>query len=114
MQTIAINDSNDIYLTASGNLATKTDLEAMADILTNKAQGNRGELLYDSEKGVDYFNTIFNSPCYPELFQQQLIQELEDTDEVTSVDEYTADIDGDVYSYEVKISTTYGELDLNG
>jgi hypothetical protein len=114
MKTIGINDNNDIYLTPSGNLAVKSDLEAMGDILVNKAQGNRGELQYDTEKGVDYFNTIFSSPCYPDLFQAQLVATLEDTDEVQKVSDYSAKIDGDVYSYSVNITTSYGEVALNG
>lgn len=114
MKTIGIDDSNDIYLTPSGNLAIKSDLSAMGDILVNKAQGNRGELQYDTEKGVDYFNTIFSSPCYPDLFQAQLVATLEDTAEVQAVSDFSAEINEDIYSYSVNIATTYGEVALNG
>ncbi len=114
MKTIAINDSNDIYLNTSGNLMVKSDLEAMADILTNKAQGNRGGLRYDTEKGIDFFNTIFASPSYPDLFQAQLTAELADTDEVSSVADYEAETNDGVYSYTVNITTSYGEVTLNG
>ena len=114
MKTIAINENNDIYLTPSGNLAIKTDLAAMGDILINKAQTNRGELIYDTAKGVDYFNTIFSSPCYPELFQQQLVSELENTDQVLEVSDYEAAVENNVYAYSVNITTTYGEVALNG
>ena len=114
MKTIAINDSNDIYLTPSGNLALKTDLAAMGDILVNKAQTNMGELIYDTEKGVDYFNTIFSSPCYPELFQSQLLSTLENTDQVLEVSDYEASVDNNVYAYSVNITTSYGEVALNG
>ena len=114
MQTIAINDSNDIYLNASGNLMVKSDLEAMADILTNKAQCNRGGLRYDTEKGIDFFNTIFASPCYPDLFQAQLTSELADTDEVLSVSDYEAETNDNVYEYTVNITTSYGKVALNG
>lgn len=114
MRTLAINDTNDIYLTPSGNLAVKNELAAMGDILINKAQTNRGELIYDTAKGVDYFNTIFSSPCYPDIYQQQLVSELENTDQVLEVSDYEAKVENNVYAYSVNITTTYGEVALNG
>ena len=60
MKTISINENNDIYLTPSGNISIKTDIEALGDILVNKTQTNKGELQFDEEKGIDFLNTIFN------------------------------------------------------
>lgn len=114
MKTIAINGNNDIYLTSSGSLAVKEDLEAMADILTNKVQTNKGELIYDTEKGIDFMNTIFNSPSEPELFQAELIEQLEDTDGVKNVYSYSSSVANNVYSYTADIITDYGNITLNG
>ena len=114
MQTISINDSNDIYLTSSGNLAIDTDINAMGDIFVNKSQTRKGELLYDTEKGIDFFNTIFNSPSYPELFQNEVITQLEDTQATQKITSYESEQNNNVYSYTVKIQTDYGEIALNG
>ena len=114
MQTIAINSDNDIYINSSGNLVVKSDLEAMGDILINKSQTASDELLYNTEKGIDFFNTIFASPYYPDLFQAELIKQLEDTDGVQKISGYEyREADG-IYSYTVKVQTDYGTAVLNG
>ena len=114
MLTIGINDSNDIFLDAQGNLAVKQDIEAMGDILINKSQTNRGELQYDDEKGIDFFNTIFGEPAYPDLFQNELLNELENTQAVQAVSDFTPGIKDGVYSYRVNVKTDYGQIALQG
>lgn len=114
MQTIAINDSNDIYTDNSGNLVIKKDLYAMGDIVINKSETNYGELLFNTDKGIDFFNTIFNSPSYPDLFQNQLLSEIKDTDKVIEITNYLAKINKNIYSYKTNIQTEYGDIILNG
>ena len=114
MKTIAINENNDIYITPSGNLALKQDLEAMGDIFINKSQTVQGELPYDTTKGIDFLNTIFNSPSEPELFQAQLTEQREDTEETDTVFSYTSSEKDGVYSYTADIITSYGNITLNG
>ena len=114
MKTIAINSNNDIYINSSGNLVIKNDLEAMGDILVNKCETNLGELLYNSLKGIDFFNTIFASPSYVDLFQNQLITQIEQTAAVERIESYDAEIVKDVYKYKTEVQTEYGEVSLNG
>ena len=113
MQTIAINENNDIYVDSAGNLAIKTGISAMGDIFVNKSQTVQNELLY-SDKGIDFFNTIFSSPAYPDLFQNQLTNQLEDTEATIRVNSFEATTQNNVFSYTAKIETEYGELYLNG
>ncbi len=114
MITIGIDSNNDLYLTPQGDLGIKQDLEAMGDIYINKAQTRKGELIYDEEKGIDFFNTIFGEPCYSDLFQNQLISELEDTAETQNVSGYTQKTNNGIYSYTVNCQTSYGEITVNG
>ena len=114
MKTIAINENNDIYLTPSGNLALKQDLEAMGDIFVNKSQTVRGELQFDTTKGIDFYNTIFNSPSEPELFQSELTEQLENTAETDRIYSYSSSINDGVYLYTADIITSYGNITLNG
>lgn len=114
MKTIAINENNDIYLDNSGNLAIKTDLDAMGDICVNKSQTVQGELLFNQEKGIDFFNTIFSSPTYPDLFQNEVISQLEDTESVNTVNNFKGEASDGIYSYTTKIQTDFGQVVLNG
>lgn len=114
MKTIGINENNDIYLDKSNNLGVKNDLSAMGDIFVNKSQTNAGELIYNATKGIDFFNTIFSSPVYLDLFQNELLSQLEDTEETQEVTNFQAEINNGVYAYSVDIQTSYGRLSLNG
>ena len=113
MRTISINENNDIYIDNSGNLAISQDLEAMGNIFVNKSQTLKNEMLY-SDKGIDYFNTIFSNPSYPDLFQNELTNQLEATEATISVESFEAETKDNVFKYSAKIQTEYGELYLNG
>ena len=114
MRTIAINQNNDIYTDSSGNLVIKQDIDAIGDILVNKCQTNQGELLFNTDKGIDFFNTIFNSPAYVDLFQSQLVTEIENTEAVQRINDYNANVNKDIYNYTVSVQTEYGSIELNG
>lgn len=114
MKTIAINENNDIYLTPSGNISIKANIEALGDILVNKTQTNRGELQFDEEKGIDFLNTIFNSPAEIEFFESELINQIEDTDNVQNVYNFESETKNGIYSYKADIITDFGNITLNG
>lgn len=114
MKTLGINSNNDIYLDSSNNLVIDQGLQAMADIYTNKSQTILGECQYDTEKGIDFFNTIFASPTYFDLFQNELMTQLQETDDTISVSNFQENIQKNVYNYSVNILSTYGEVTLNG
>ena len=114
MKTISINENNDIFLTPSGNISIKTDIEALGDVLVNKTQTNRGELQFDEEKGIDFLNTIFNSPAEIEFFESELINRIEDTDNVQNVYNFESETKNGIFSYKADIITDFGNITLNG
>lgn len=114
MLTVGIDENNDLFLDNNGNIVIKYDIEAMGDIYVNKAQTNKGELVYNTEKGIDFFNTVFGEPCYPDVFQYQLLNELRDTAETEAVNGYTQEINNGVLKYRVDCKTTYGNITTNG
>lgn len=114
MITFGINKNNDIYLNALNNCELKKDLEAMGDIYVNKSQTNTGEMKYNAIKGIDFFHTLFNHSPFPDLFQNQVQTQLQDTLETQNVTEFTPQLKDSVFSYSVKIQSSYGEVTLNG
>ena len=82
MQTISINQNNDIYIDTSGNIAIKNDIEALADISKNKVLTTLGEPEYNQLEGIPYFDTIFCDNPKIDLFQAAIIQTLKDTENV--------------------------------
>lgn len=112
--TFGIDSSNDLYLTPQGDIGIKQNLDAMGDIFINKSQTNKGEIIYNTQKGIDFFNTIFSEPCYPDVFQNQLISELEDTQETQSVSGFKQETINGNYTYSVNCQTSYGKITLQG
>lgn len=106
----------DIYLDDSGNLAVKSDEQALLDILTNRIRTKRYEVQYDMNKGVPYFETIFANTGLLGLWRSYVIEEVERTSGVISVESllYSLDEGDKKLSYTCQIRTIYGETSLNG
>lgn len=113
MITLSINNNNDLYLNGS-NIALKSDKEALGDIYVNKVQTVKGELVYNTDKGIDYFNTVFSEPVYPDVFQNQVKNEILGTSQTEAITGYTQSIADNVLSYTANIKTSYGNITLNG
>ena len=106
----------DIYLDDMGNLAIKSDEEALLDIITNVIRTKRYELQYDMNKGIPYFETIFANTGLLGLWRSYVIDELERVEGVVSVESliYSLDEDSKKISYTCQLRTKYGESNLNG
>lgn len=114
MQTISINQNNDIYLDTSGNLAITLDIYALADISKNKVLTNLGEPEYNVLQGIPYFETIFTDTPKIDLFQAAIIETLENTDDIERVSNFEYTQNNGIFSYSLIEHTTYGEINLNG
>ena len=106
----------DIYLDDNGNLAIKSDEQALLDILTNRIRTKKYEVQYDMNKGVPYFETIFANTGLLGLWRSYVIEEIERTSGVISVESllYSLDEGNKKLSYTCQIRTIYGETSLNG
>lgn len=106
----------DIYLDDNGNLAIKSDEQAILDILTNRIRTKKYEVQYDMNKGIPYFETIFANTGLLGLWRSYVIEEIERTSGVISVESllYSLDEGTKKLSYTCQIRTIYGETSLNG
>lgn len=114
MQTISINENNDIYIDASGNLALTVDINALADISKNKALTTLGEPQFNQQDGIPYFETIFTDTPKIDLFQAALINSIENTENIERVSNFNYTQNNGVFSYTLTEQTTFGEIQLNG
>ena len=58
--TLAVDSDNDIYL-VNGDLATTEGKNARTQIISAALRTRRGELKLDIDRGIPYFETIFQS-----------------------------------------------------
>lgn len=114
MITISTNENNDIFLDSSGNIATSTDINALANVSKNKVLTTLGEPEYNQLDGIPYFETIFTDTPKIDLFQAAVIDTLESLDEVQRVTNFDYEQNNGVFSYSLIEKTTYGDIQLNG
>lgn len=114
MITISTNENNDIFLDSSGNIATSTDINALANISKNKVLTTLGEPEYNQLEGIPYFETIFTDIPKIDLFQAAVIDTLESLDEVQRVTNFDYEQNNGVFSYSLIGKTIYGDIELQG
>jgi len=114
MKTIATDSKNDLFINAQGNIAITKDIEALANISKNAVLVNQGELEFNKQKGVPYFETIFADSANTDMFQAHIIHTLEDLDGIERVAAFSYSVKDGVYSYSVEEITEYGTVVLNG
>lgn len=92
--TIAVNEDNDIYL-VNGDIAMADGKDARAQIISAALRTRRGELQLDTERGVPYFETIFQSGSRYniQLWEAYVRKTVSEFDFVKSISSFVYDID---------------------
>lgn len=114
ISTIAINKDNDIYLDGSNNIAIKNNINAIADIVLNKARTNLGELQFNTNLGVPYFSLLFtNNPNIP-LWQKFIEDSALSIDGVDEITDFQYEVNQNTLTYSMTIKTQFGSKIING
>lgn len=113
MITLATNSSNSIYVNASGNIATLDGAAALAQTLAHMSQTRRSEMLYATDRGIPYWNTIFSTKDVL-MFEAAMRTEFLAHPEVTGIDSFAVTIDGETLTYTATVNSIYGEVLVNG
>ena len=108
--TIAVNQSNDIYL-VNGDIATADGTDARAQIISAILNTRRGELQLDTERGIPYFETVFDSPRNVQLWRAYCMMAVNDLEFVSSIlsFDYEIDYSRSMLKYNMRIRMTDGE-----
>lgn len=114
MITIVTNSDNDIYIDNIGNMATQTDIKALANVSRNIVLTTLGEPEYNQTDGIPYFETIFTDTPKIDLLQAAQVKALEKLEDVNRVSNYEYEQANEVYSYSLIEHTTFGEIQING
>lgn len=115
MRTIATNETNDIFLTPSGDLALATDDVASMQTIRHAVLTNYGELPLDEQAGVPYFNTVFTDAPNLEAFRQEVQRAAEAVETVRSVEDFLMQVQNKTLKYQMRVKLTNGsEVTING
>jgi hypothetical protein len=113
MITLGTNGSNSIYLNEFGSLVVLSDAQALAQTLGHISQTRRAEMMYATDKGIPYWDTIFMTKDVL-MFEAAMRNEFLSHPEVTGIESFTVNIDGETLTYEAKVNSIYGEVLVNG
>lgn len=106
-------ETNDIYADKSGNIAIISGAEALAQTLSHISQSQRNEMIYATNRGIPYRDTVFQSKDFL-LFEAAMRSEFMKHPEVTGIASFVISQDGEDVTYEAQVNSIYGLVRVNG
>lgn len=110
MKTFATDfKTNDLYLDGTHSIATRSDIDAVLNVVENSLRTLMGEIQLNTTLGIPYFETILQiqSPDVA-VWEGYMIQEAEKVDGVIRVNSMRSKIENNILTYEMEILTKYG------
>lgn len=104
--------TNDLFLDATGNLATVKDAEAVGQHVRQRLKTFEGEWFLDTTVGVPWIDQIFKKPYDPVIAEAVVKEEVLDTDGVTGIKDFNISLDPvtrNLIMKRIKVSTVYEE-----
>lgn len=105
-------DTNDLFLTADGNLAMAQDAEAVGQHARQRIQTFGGEWYLDTTCGVPWLAQILGRRYDPALAEAVVKSEILNTDGVTEITAFSVSFDRasrGVFMRSVEVGTEYDE-----
>jgi hypothetical protein len=112
-KTLKVDDSNDIYVDASGALAIAEGLVAVMQAAQQSAQTQLGEMVYAVDQGIPNFTSIWNGAPNLAQFEAYLRRAMLGVDGVLAIDSLAISSTEGKVSYSATIQTIYGPGVLN-
>ena len=110
--SIAVNENNDVFTDASGNLAMVTGQDAFAQDCKAVMEGQRGEMVLALTSGIDTLNTIWND-YLPAAFEAQARAELATVPGFVACTAFSITSNNGVASYTASLLSIYSEEVVN-
>ncbi len=112
--TFGLNQNNDIYLGANGNLVVLSGIEAVAGACGTIARSQLGEMVLATTQGLPNFQAVWIGVPNLRLWQSYLLSALQNVSGVLAVTNLSLQqVDG-ILSYEATIKTPFGITQING
>lgn len=108
-------NNNDIAVDVSGNLAMAQGELASMQTIRHAVLTSLGELPFNQQGGVPYFETVFCDTPDLEAFQQEVQRAAEQVEGVESVNDFLMQNQNGILRYQMEIKLTNGnEVTVNG
>lgn len=115
MKTILTDKNNDIYL-SNFNIAIGADKTAVSQIIDNVLRTQRGELSYDTTRGIPYLETVLGDNPDVDLWSSYMVGAIKGVGYVERVISFVPQVDNstNTLSFLSRVSTIYGDYTING
>lgn len=110
MRTFAVNSQNDLFFGKDGALVLAADVEALAQIAKQYVRTLRGELIFDTARGMPFETTVWASSARLPQFEAALRQRLTSVEGVTAIGALALTREGETVAYDATLKTIYGEV----
>lgn len=118
IKTLSINAQNDIFLDDDGNISISNDLQAILEQCKQVAQVVLGEMIFNVDLGIPFFDTAWAGTPNALQFEAALRQSFMNVNGVLEVVylevRQGAPMPANTMYYEATIRTIYGQGVLNG
>lgn len=111
MRAIKIDESRNPII-KSGKYVWVTGIDVIAQNCDQAMRQQLGELNYDADKGIQYFDNVMGGNPNFQRFESQARTQILNVDGVTGVANFNYEFKGGVLSYNVSINTIFGTVNV--
>lgn len=97
-----------MYIGPDGNLVISTGLQAIIEVCAQKTKTILGELVFNTDQGIPYFQSVFSGTQNLQQFASSLRSAILVVSGVTGINSLSFSQNGDVLIYTIEINTIYG------
>lgn len=111
---IAINDSNDIFMDSTNNLAIATGLTAVSQASQTSTLAQLEEMILFTTQGMPSLQSVFVGEPNYSLYQAAVVAAIQSINGVIAVTSIIVSVQGGVMAYTAEIETNYGIAVIDG
>ena len=112
MKSLLTDENNDLYL-KNFSLAIGEGQQAVAQIVNNVLRTQKGEVSYDTSRGIPYLETVLGDNPDISLWSSYMISAIKSIEYVQRVISFVPKVQDNTLTYTSRISTIYGDFNIN-
>lgn len=111
MITFAIDENNDLIF-LNGSIVLDINAQAVADITKSVCSTVLGEMIFNADQGIPYFDIVWNGVPNLSQAEYELRTAILSVDNVDDITDFSLFVSDDTLSYNATIQTTFGEVSI--
>jgi len=112
MKILEENANKDLFIGTNNQLGLLTDIEAVQQACVSAIETQRGELRYNTTRGVPTSSTLWDGVPNQQRFQFYAIEALRGVEGVQEVQQFSSEIVDNTLVYDAIILTDFGTVGI--